>query len=901
MLSFLFRRKSSIPTKSFNEIKSLSKMLQKINSLEEWARNLKKEDYIKQTHIFINAYKNNTSIHAMLPKAFALVREAARRTLGERMFDAQILGGIILHQGRISEMKTGEGKTLTSTTAAYLNSLTEQSVHIVTVNDYLAKRDALWMNPVFEYLGRSVGYVISEQDNTIRKDMYQKNIVYATNNELGFDYLRDNLRHNKEAMCSTGYNFCIIDEIDSVLIDEARTPLIISGPSIDDTQKYVHSNSIISFLNECKKIEETNEYPEEEKDLEGDYKLNFKNKSLSFTPYGIKKIESVLQKKGYIKGNLDNLENFEYTHYVTQSLKAHKLFVKDVDYIVQDNKVEIVDEFTGRVLHGRRYSDGLHQAIEAKENIKIAQQNKTLASITFQNFFKMYSKLSGMTGTAATEEKEFLKIYGLDVVEIPTNRPIIRDDKNDLIFVSKATKINAIVKEISRVHQKGQPILIGTASIESSEELEKVLKRHNIPCNVLNAKNHEREAFIIAEAGKEGSITIATNMAGRGTDIKLGGQLQISNEDEPHAQEEALKKWRKNYKKVKTLGGLYILGTERHESRRIDNQLRGRSGRQGDPGESLFYLSLDDQLMQLFGRGIGRLRNLMLKTMDEDEPLYHPIITRTMERAQKNVEERNFEIRKHLLEFDSILNEQRNILYKQRENILCSDNLLNRLEKNIEHIITNTAETIKNDDHALSEEIISIAQEKFLFQEHIPKPIVPQDLITLLKENIKKKAQLTGGEIFNEIIRTEYLHLIDSRWQDHINSLEDLRQAVYLRSYAQKNPLLEYKLEGFELFDEMLENIVLGILRSIIGLRIDPIQAEKEHIQSNNANYTNQHKNFSLLNETKGSLQPQQHIAHNNEHIDNVQIIRSSKKVGRNSPCPCGSEKKYKHCCGKSS
>lgn len=941
MIQWLFKG-SSVPRKSFTEIKSMMRVIRRINELEPWARSLDKNDFPKQTAALSELYQKQKNLDALIPKAFALVREAGRRTLGERLFNAQLLGGIVLHQGRIAEMKTGEGKTLTSTTAAYLNSLTGEAVHIVTVNDYLAQRDANWMRPVFEYLGKTAGYIISSQENAVRRDMYSRDIVYATNNELGFDYLRDNLRIQAEKTCAREYNYCIIDEIDSVLIDEARTPLIISGPSIDDTAQYVQANSIVSFLTECEKNPATGDYPEEAL-IKGDYKLNGKNKSASFTSEGIQKIESILQQRGIIRGDINSIHNFEFVHYVTQCLRAHKLFFKDVDYIVSDEgKVEIVDEFTGRVLHGRRYSDGLHQAIEAKEGIRIERQNRVLASITFQNFFKMYKKLSGMTGTAATEEKEFVKIYGLDVVELPTNRPVIRDDKNDLIFITEDAKNNAIAAEILRVHEKGQPILIGTASIENSEKLARLLKKHGIPCNVLNAKNHEREAYIIGEAGVRGAVTIATNMAGRGTDIKLGGHLDMriqkrleaakaqlqENAQELHKElprelpeaqrlaieEEERAAWLTDYNAVKALGGLYILGTERHESRRIDNQLRGRSGRQGDPGESLFFLSLDDQLMRLFGQGIQRLRSFMAKSMDENEPLYHPLITRSMERAQRNVEERNFEIRKHLLDFDSVLSQQRMIVYKEREDILHSDSLIDRLCKNVEELVH---QHVKNSESAgASQETVAFARERLLYTDPLPAGITDQEFIQLMQEDIRHKASLAGEAMFNELIRMEYLQLIDARWQDHIEDMETLRQAVYLRSYAQKNPLLEYSLEGFSLFDAMLENIAVGVLRIMIGLKARNIRAEDAQAPRalSDASLKRQHTEVSLFSASADapsavSVAPvSRPSAQQNSRSTGVGsasipqksvVVRTNAKVGRNDPCPCGSGKKYKFCCGK--
>ncbi len=900
----LFSKNNAIPRKSMQEIRSIFHYLAKINTLESWARSLAPTQFPEETQKLIEAIqKKEETLDSVIPTAFALVREAARRVLGERMFNVQILGAIILHQGRISEMKTGEGKTLTCTAAAYLNSLSNNPVHIVTVNDYLAKRDAEWMEPIFSFLGRTVGYIIPSLGLDIKREMYSRDIVYATNNELGFDYLRDNLRTTKEKLLERGYHYCIIDEVDSILIDEARTPLIISGQASDDTIKFKHSNSIIGYLSECKKDPKTNEYPEDEQ-LSGDYKLQEKNKSISFTTEGIQKIEKLLKQHNYINGSLQDIENFEYIHYVTQSLKAHKLFHKDVDYIVNDNKVEIVDEFTGRVLSGRRYSDGLHQAIEAKEGIRVALQNKTLAAITFQNFFKMYTKLSGMTGTAATEEKEFLNIYGLDVVELPTNKPVIRDDRQDLIFVNENAKLQAIVHEIEQVHQTGQPLLIGTASIENSEKLSRLLEKRKMKHNVLNAKNHEHEAFIIAEAGSISAITIATNMAGRGTDIKLGGNLDykiqkaiqpdMSEQEQEYTKRQVYEAWKKSYQQVTDLGGLYVLGTERHESRRIDNQLRGRSGRQGDPGVSQFYLSLDDQLLQLFGKGIHHLKNLMVKTMDESEPLFHPLITRTMQRAQKNVEDRNFEIRKHLLDFDSVLNQQRIIIYKEREKILYSEHLIERLKKNIEALLEPYKNTEKQDLHTAVQDI----KTNFLVQQELHHYTSAQDITSALYNDIEHKESLVGKQYFNELIKTLYLQNIDTQWQNHIANLDELRQAVYLRSYAQKNPLLEYKLEGSKAFNAMFESISQTILRTFLGMHIN----EKENNTpltvglSHNTQLHTQHQTMSLF-QGQSNTSTQTSTAQRKKQSTIAQVVRT-EKVGRNEPCPCGSGKKYKHCHG---
>lgn len=896
----IFQKNKEVPYKSFKEIQPLTKILQQVNAFEAWAKKLTTEEFPKASMELKQEYSQHKKIDLLIPKSFALAREAALRTLGERMFDVQIIGGIVLHYGRIAEMKTGEGKTLTSTTSAYLNSLTGNPVHMVTVNDYLAKRDSEWMAPVFNYLGQSTGYIISNMPQEIKQEMYAKDIIYATNNELGFDYLRDNLLLDSEATCSRGYHYCIIDEIDSVLIDEARTPLIISGPAIDDTEKFKHSNNIVKFLVECEKEPNTDKYPDNSQLLVGDYKLDEKNKSISFSQTGTQKIESLLNQQKIIQGHIEDIENFEYIHYVTQALRAHKLFKKDVDYVINEGKVEIVDEFTGRVLKGRRYSDGLHQAIEAREGIRVERQNRTLASVTFQNFFRMYKKLSGMTGTAVTEEKEFTKIYGLDVVEIPTNKPIVRDDKEDKIYINEHAKNNAIIKEIIETNKKGQPLLIGTASIESSEKLSSLLKKNKITHHVLNAKNHENEAYIIAEAGKKRAVTIATNMAGRGTDIKLGGSLdfrikeRLQNVDCPdevlQIREEEISKWQDDYRTVQSLGGLYVLGTERHESRRIDNQLRGRSGRQGDPGISQFFLSLDDQLMRLFGSGIQRMRSLMSKALDDDEPLSHSLISRTMERAQKNVEYRNFEIRKHLLNFDDVLNNQKNQIYEQRKIILKSDTLIERLQNNLQESIENLIQGTSQEEQI--SQVLLFIKNTLRYSKIIDPLTSVHEIIVLLKQDLYEKSELVGQELFNKIIRIEYLKLIDMKWQAHISQLDELRQAVQLRSYAQKNPLIEYKLESFQMFDTVIEDIAVGILRKFVGLQADNIHVQRRG--SETQPLQRQHQQFSLFSPTKT-----QNALPATKLGTAPTIQRSVAKVGRNAPCPCGSGKKYKHCHGK--
>ena len=792
-------------TKQERDIKHLTPLVNRVNERSEWAKELKDDQFPLITNQFKERYGQGESLDSLLPEAFALAREAAERVLGERHYDVQIMGAIVLHQGNILEMKTGEGKTLTCVPAAYLNALTGKGVHIVTVNGYLARRDAEWMGPIYRFLGLSVGSIVSDMDNEARREAYNCNITYGTNNEFGFDYLRDNMKWSLEEKIQPQHNYCIVDEIDSILIDEARTPLIISGQAADDTLKIKISNTIALQLTPCKIDEETGEYPEEGP---GDYQIDEKQKRVMFTNAGLNHMENLLQRNNVIEGSLYDGENFEFVHYMTQAVKAHQLFHLDTDYVVAEGKVQIVDEFTGRILHGRRYSDGLHQAIEAKERIKVERQNKTLATITFQNFFRMYEKISGMTGTADTEAPEFLKIYNLDVVVVPTNVPVVRVDHQDLVYLTEEYKLDAIVREIEKVHQRGQPILVGTVSIEKSELLSTLLRRRGIKHEVLNAKNHTREAKIIETAGAKGSVTIATNMAGRGTDIKLGGSLEgriwaacgidATPEEYGEAKKRVYPQWLEDYNAVKELGGLYILGTERHESRRIDNQLRGRAGRQGDPGVSRFFISLEDSLMRLFAK--DSVRALLDRIGMGGEPIEHSMVSRAIEKAQMRVEERNFEIRKHLLEYDDVLNEQRNYLYGQRNSILQADDLLERALQACEDMV---AEIVVNNDFQGRDKSKNLAllKEELERTFHFVPPF--KEEFNTLKEtfydayrvHVEEKVKLTGKEVFNDFLRLQYLRQIDIRWQEHLEQLEALREAVYLRSYALQNPLLEYKLE----------------------------------------------------------------------------------------------------------
>ncbi len=896
-------------SKQEKDIKELLPLVHKINELEAWALGLSDGDFSKQTELLKERHNKGDSLDKLLPEAFALAREASRRTLGERPYDVQLMGGIALHQGRIMEMKTGEGKTLSSVPAAYLNSLSGLGVHVVTVNDYLAERDSEWMKPVFAMLGISVGNIISNMDNEARQKGYECDITYGTNNEFGFDYLRDNMRWSNEGRVQKNHNYCIIDEIDSILIDEARTPLIISGQAEDNTRKFSDVNKLVSKLEECSKDPETGEYPEIS---DGDFQIDEKSKKITFTEKGMNRIEELLIQAGLITESLYKDENFEFVHYFTQAMKAHHLFQIDVDYVVQDGIVEIVDEFTGRILHGRRYSEGLHQAIEAKEGIRIARRNRTLATITFQNFFRMYTKISGMTGTADTEAREFGKIYGLDVVVVPTNRPLARIDKNDVIYLTEEFKYKAICDEIEVQYKRGQPVLVGTVSIEKSEHISKLLSRRGIKHEVLNAKNHEREAHIISEAGAKRSITIATNMAGRGTDIKLGGNpdfrarkkcgTKASPEEFKAAYALEYKNWRKDYEEVKELGGLYILGTERHESRRIDNQLRGRSGRQGDPGTSRFFLSLDDELMRLFAR--DSLRSLMSRAgMNTGEPLHHSLINKAIERAQNRVEERNYEIRKHLLEYDDVLNEQRTFIYNQRNSILEDQELFQRVTDTNKDLVVDIVSPyfVNNDNSNINTTALnSDLRESFLYSEEFThdqlkdfsRDTLIKRITDTLERELKDKIDRVGKKQFNDFIKYQYLKNIDNKWQEHLESLEELREAVYLRTYAQKNPLLEYKLEGFDIFDRLLFEIKTTIAKTISKVQISEAPAERYRaLRTKGA--TESHSGVSQFG--GGGKQS----ANSASTPENAQVKRTTPKVGRNDPCPCGSGRKYKHCHGR--
>ena len=923
------------------DLKALKPILAKVNAKEEWAKSLPAEEFPKQTERFKEELKQGKTLEDILPEAFALVREASWRVKEQRPFDVQIMGAINLNMGRITEMKTGEGKTLVAVIAAYLNSLSGKGVHVVTVNDYLAGRDADTMRPIFSYLGVTVGSVLSDMDNEARKLAYNCDITYGTNNEFGFDYLRDNMKVDLKDKVQRGFNYCIVDEIDSILIDEARTPLIISGAGEDDTYKYHEVDKYVGELKEVAKDPKTGEYPdesfmtpEEREAIEGDYTIDEKSKRVSFTAKGMNHIDEILHKHNLITGSLVDEENFEYAHYFTQALRAHILFHNDVDYLVRDGKVEIIDEFTGRVLEGRRYSDGLHQAIEAKEHIRIAQRNRTMATITFQNYFRMYEKLSGMTGTAATEAVEFNKIYKLDVVAIPTNVPVARVDENDEVYLNEKDKWEAIAKEIKEAHDKGQPVLVGTVSVEKSELLSALLTRKGIRHEVLNAKNHAREALIIAEAGAKGAVTIATNMAGRGTDIKLGGNPEFrarkragtNATEEQYAQALKIEKenWLKDYEEVKNAGGLYVIGSERHESRRIDNQLRGRSGRQGDPGRSKFFISMDDDLMRLFG---GEKMKVMMSRigMQPGEPIDHPWLNKGIEKAQAKVEDRNFEIRKHLLDYDDVLNEQRSVVYEQRDALLADENLSTRIMNNAKDLVEDLFDEYehnskhnKGSNTPLSE-LSEAIRDNFGLQ--LPAESLNKDaVIAALQNDITEKETLAGKENLNMFIRYQYVQIIDKKWLDQLETLEGLREAVSLRAYGSKNPLTEYKIDGFNIFYEMLDSIRNSVMSRVFKVKIQLSPEAAEHRrrmaeaqqQAMNAQHAQMESSFgaqaannaqrnvqSTFSGDQARRQAVGSAMNQRSQAENATIRRTTPKVGRNDPCPCGSGKKYKQCCGR--
>ena len=910
---------------SEKEVKRVMPIVNKINELEDSISKLSDSELRAKTDEFKERIKNGETLDQILPEAFAVVREASKRVLGMRHFDVQLIGGIILHQGRIAEMKTGEGKTLVATLPVYLNALEGQGVHVVTVNDYLAKRDSEWMGKLYKFLGLSVGLVVPGLDPRKKQEAYNADITYGTNNEYGFDYLRDNMVIYKNQLVQRKLHYAIVDEIDSILIDEARTPLIISCRGTSSSDLYKKADSFVRGLQKKVIIEEDVKNLDQEEDNEKyDYIVDLKAKSASLTQKGIKKAEEFFSLENY-----NDIENSDIVHYVHQSLRAHGVMQKDVDYIVKDGEVLIVDEFTGRIMYGRRYNEGLHQAIEAKEHVKIADESKTLATITFQNYFKMYDKLSGMTGTAMTEESEFQEIYGLDVIAIPTNKPMIRIDEHDIIYKNENAKFRAVIEDIKECNKIGQPVLVGTVSVEKSEKLSRMLKQEGIKHTVLNAKYHEQEAAIVAQAGKFGAVTIATNMAGRGTDIMLGGNSEFlaleemrsnkvpenivqeantyyetDDQDILRAREkfaELKKKYDEQIKeekqKVIDAGGLKIIGTERHESRRIDNQLRGRSGRQGDPGKSQFYIALDDDLMKIFGGDrVTALYNTL--NVDENMPIQVGFLSKQVENAQKKVEGRNFSIRKNVLQYDDVMNVQRNEIYSQRREVLDGMDLSSNISGMIDWVAESTVDTFYEMDEkgtmhlnvpALATEI----QNTFglqMFDEIKEKANDPDSIIDLLKEKAHSKYAEKEAEIeseqMREIERVVMLKVVDQKWMDHIDAMDDLKNGIGLQGYGQKDPVVQYRIVGTEMFDDMIESIKLDVVKLLMNLR-----QQKDLRRAETAKITN--TALQAINSVDGGQSTLE-----NTEVDRT-VRREEPKVGRNDPCPCGSGKKYKNCCGR--
>ena len=818
-------------------LKEFDQIVAQVNAAEAGVVGLSDAELAARTVEFRQRLDNGEPLDDLTVEAFATVRESAKRVLGQRHFDVQVIGALTLHRGMVAEMKTGEGKTLAATMPMYVNALTGKGTHVVTVNDYLAKRDAQWMGPIYKFLGLSVGVIVHGMDDDERREAYHSDITYGTNNEFGFDYLRDNMKYSLEHYVQREFNYAIVDEVDSILVDEARTPLIISGPSEESTDKYYRINQIIPRLRKDR-----------------DYSIEEKSRTVVLTEEGVTSVE------GYLKvQNLFEPKNIEILHHVNQALKAHTLFKRDVDYLVKDGQVIIVDEFTGRVMPGRRYSDGLHQALEAKEKVKIEQENQTLASITFQNYFRMYKKLAGMTGTADTEAAEFNKIYNLDVVVMPTNMPMIRTDHPDVIYKTEVEKINAAIEEIRVLNREKRPVLVGTISIEKSELLSKYLSRTGIKHHVLNAKNHEKEAEIVAQAGQPGMVTISTNMAGRGTDIKLG-------------------------EGVAELGGLHILGTERHESRRIDNQLRGRSGRQGDMGSSRFYLSLEDDLLRIFGA--ERISSIMDRVgMEENEPIEHKLISKAIENAQKRVEGHNFDIRKHLLEYDDVMNRQRQVIYEQRKKVLKGEELWADIDEMIEEIVGDMIEGCI-DEKAHHEDWNLKGLEDMVFKQFSLRLNLPESgrddieemIVSRVKTHLKNKEQEFGVPLMDYLMKMVMLQSIDTHWKDHLLGMDHLKEGIGLRGYGQKDPIREYQKEGYDMMMEMIHRIKEDTLEKLCLVRVQRQQDIEEMIEQTPPDYV---------------------LSRGEDSSSQTQVKREVKKIGRNDPCSCGSGRKYKKCCGQ--
>ena len=910
-------------TYSEKEVKRVMPIVNKINSLEPEMEKLTDHELKGKTEYFKKQLAEGKTLDDILPEAFAVVREGSKRALGMRHFDVQLIGGIILHQGRIAEMKTGEGKTLVATLPVYLNALEGKGVHVITVNDYLAKRDSEWMGKLYKFLGLSVGLVIAGMDPQAKQKAYAADITYGTNNEFGFDYLRDNMVIYKNQLVQRGLHYAIVDEIDSILIDEARTPLIISGRANESSDLYKRADNFVKKL-EAKVIveEDVKDFEQAEDNEKYDYIVDLKAKSASLTQKGIKKAEEFFNLE-----NFNDLENSTIVHHVNQALRANGVMKKDIDYIVKDGEVLIVDEFTGRIMYGRRYNNGLHQAIEAKEKVKIADESKTLATITFQNFFRMYDKLSGMTGTAMTEESEFEEIYNLDVVEIPTNKPMVRKDENDIIYKNEKAKFKAVIESVKESHAKGQPVLIGTVSIEKSEKLSKLLNEARIPHEVLNAKSHEKEAMIVAQAGKFGAVTIATNMAGRGTDIMLGGNseylakeemrknkvpenlieesntyYETDDQDILRAREQFNKlvekydeKIKEEKQKVIDAGGLKIIGTERHESRRIDNQLRGRSGRQGDVGESRFFIGLDDDLMKIFGGdAITKVYNTL--GADEDMPIASRLISKAVENAQKKVEGRNFSIRKNVLKYDDVMNAQREIIYKQRREVLDGEDIHSNILNMIHSVAEETvAMFVEGEDgksinvEALNTEITNefgLDMYEFIKEHENDSNAIIEELEKQAIDKYQVKEEEITSEKMRELERVVMLKVVDEKWMNHIDNMDELKNGIGLRAYGQQDPVVKYRMEGMDMFDEMIANIKVDVVKILMNIRRQNGEVKRQEAA----------KITGAALEAIESVDGGKKI-NTPEHSQTV--VNEGPKVGRNDPCPCGSGKKYKNCCGK--
>ena len=878
-------------------LKRLSKKVDAINKYEISIQALNDNELRAKTKEFRKRLKNDETLDDLLVEAFAVVREASLRTLNMRPFDVQLIGGMVLHQGDIAEMRTGEGKTLVATLPAYLNALDRNGVHIVTVNEYLAKRDSEWMRPIYEFLDLTVGVTTSGQTHDEKKVAYQADITYTTNNELGFDYLRDNLAFSREDKVQRELNFAIVDEVDSILIDEARTPLIISGPVDENIDLYRKINKLIPKLNS------------EEEDQDGDYSKDEKSKQIYITESGHQHVEELMIKSGLLQENesLYDAGNIRLLHHLNAAIRAHVMFNRDVDYIVKDGEVVIVDEFTGRTMPGRRWSDGLHQAVEAKENVSVKQENQTVASITFQNYFRLYNNLSGMTGTADTEAYEFQSIYGLEVIVIPTHKTMIRDDYSDLVYLTEDGKFEAIIKDIVECRDRNQPTLVGTTSIETSELLSNKLKKKNISHEVLNAKQHEREAIIVQQAGRPGAITIATNMAGRGTDIVLGGNLEAELESKEGSSEEINVKWKKRQQQVIEAGGLHIIGTERHESRRIDNQLRGRSGRQGDPGSSRFYLSMEDNLMRIFGDP-DRTKSLLSRAgMQEGEAIESKLLSRQIEKAQRKVESHNFDIRKNLLEYDDVSNDQRKVVYHQRNELMNADEVSESIKTIREEVVEITVDRfIQEDIHEENwdpQGLMSTLEKEFLLPLKIPQWI--KDDPTLNAETIRErciekiqlaseeKEEAVGSNLMRMVEKEIMLKQLDLHWKEHLAAMDYLRQGIGLRGYAQKNPKQEYKREAFIMFGEMLDQVKHDTISMLSRIRIQSeqdIARMEEQRRAEQSMEFNHPENIDSINSDKqDSL----------DKKGSLPFVRKDKKIGRNDPCPCNSGKKFKQCHGR--